>query len=557
MGPERWNRAPCHWHSGGRFGDERQRPLTAPFKKFLRAVGAPSALWSDPRAVLSDVQALTIGSAAGSAMTALRLSSVSSQARKVSGSLDLMLKTAERLHNNFHSVSAASTKTLSAASEMQKLSLDGRDLSRQATESSAELRMQMQATVEHIEKLVQGIGSIIRVSETIESIARKTTLLSFNATIEAARAGDQGRGFAVVAGEVRSLAQHTEARTAEIKTILDELAVELTPARDSLQKSRALVEDTAEGVRAVEGALERIVELSVDTDRNMNSVANVVHDLSGSIDSVFDNLKRATASSEAIVRDAKALVRANYAISQMVEECFWQYAKIDLDSTFHRALRAGRELARLASGVFEDAIDRGLCTLENVLAYDYREIKGTEIQSLSRLFDVSRVPPSGFDPPKFTAGYDAACDNELQRIMDQMKASDPAILYATVLDLNLYAPMHHSDCTRDWTGDAQKDNAGNRVKRFFDGKWSGPEATRFGIGPGARDVPDRASRQQFLQAGCDLTERPGGAEQFIVRTMVRDASEVVMTLSVPLFVKGQRYGVCSVGWAANHNAVAR
>jgi hypothetical protein len=38
---------------------------------------------------------------------------------------------------------------------------------------------------------------------------------------------------------------------------------------------------------------------------------------------------------------------------------------------------------------------------------------------------------------------------------------------------------------------------------------------------------------------------------FIVRTMVRDATDIVMSLSVPLFVKGQRYGVISVGWAAN------
>ena len=490
-------------------------------------------------------------------MTALRLSSVSSQAKKVSASLDQMLKTAEQLHTNFQSVSGASSKTLSAAGEMQKLSLDGRDLSKRVTESSGELRTQMQATVEHIEKLVQGISSIIRVSETIETIARKTTLLSFNATIEAARAGDQGRGFAVVAGEVRSLAQHTEARTSEIKTILDELAVELAPARESLQKSRALVDDTADGVRSVEVALERIAELSVDTDRNMNAVAAVVNELSDSIDSVFDNLKTATASGEAIARDAKALVRANYAISQMVEACFWQYAKVDLDTTFHRCLRAGRELAQLAKGVFEDAIDRGLCTLENVLANDYREIKGAEIQSLSRLFDVSRVPPTGFDPPKFSAGYDAVCDLELQRVMDRIKASEPSIQYAMVLDLNLYAPTHHAECSQDWTGNAEADNTGNRVKRFFDGKWSSPEATRFDIGPNVKDVPDRATRQQFLQAGCDLSERPGLAERFIVRTMVRDSSAVVMSLSVPLFVKGQRYGVISLGWATGPGALTR
>jgi methyl-accepting chemotaxis protein len=526
----------------------------AQIKKFLRSVGVHSFVRTDVKAVLSNVLALSVRSAAGSAQTAARLFSVSSQAKKVSVSLDEMLKTAEVLHNNFQSVSSASGKTLSAAGEMHELSRDGRERSKRATESSAELRTQMQATVEHIEKLVQGISSIIRVSETIEAIARKTTLLSFNATIEAARAGDQGRGFAVVAGEVRSLAQHTEARTAEIKTILDELAVELAPAREALQRSRQLVESTAEGVDSVGDALERIAELAIDTDRNMNSVAQIVNDLSGSIDSVFDNLKTATASAEAIVTDAKTLVKANYGISQMVEECFFQYAKVDLDTTFHRHLRAARELSRLAQGVFEDAIDRGLCTLEQILEYEYREIKGAEIQSLSRLFDVSRVPPTGFDPPKFATAYDAVCEVELQRVMDQVKASSPLIAYALVLDLNLYAPTHHAECSLDWTGNPERDTTGNRVKRFFDGRWSSPEVTRFGIGPQVKDVPDRASRRQFIQAGCDLSQQPGSMDQFIVRTMVRDAAtEIVMTMSVPLFVKGQRYGVISVGWAANPN----
>jgi methyl-accepting chemotaxis protein len=524
--------------------------LAAQLKKFLRSVGLTSLASADPKTIIASVQALTIGSAVGSANTALRLLSVSSQARKVSSSLDEMLRTAEQLHTHFQRVSTASAKTLSAAGEMQRLSVSGRELSKKATESSAELRTQMQGTVQHIEKLVQGVSAIIRVSETIEAIARKTTLLSFNATIEAARAGDQGRGFAVVAGEVRSLAQHTEARTSEIKTILDELAIELTPTMSALQLSRDLVESTADGVQSVGEALERIAELATDTDRNMNSVASVVNELSESIDSVFDNLKSASAASDTIVKDTKALVRANYAVSQMVEECFLQYAKIDIESQFHRNLRAARELSRLAREVFEHAIDSGLCTLENVLAYEYHEINGAEIQTLSRLFDVSKVPPSGFDPPKYTAGYDAVCDVELRRVMDRIKASEPSLLYATVLDLNLYAPIHHVECCCDWTGDPQKDNIGNRAKRFFDGKWSSPEATRFGIGPGAKDVPERARRQQFIQAGCDLHEHPGSADKFIVRVMVRDETDVVAALSVPLFVKGQRYGVVSCGWAA-------
>jgi methyl-accepting chemotaxis protein len=185
--------------------------MNTPYKRFLGSAAIRSIIpKSDPIKVLSEVQALTTNSAVAAATTAQRLDSVNAQVEQANASLDSMLRTAGELNMQFQRVSNASSKTLLAAGEMEQLSIGGRDLSKRAIGSSAELQTQMQTTVAHIERLVKGVTAIIRVSEPIQAIARQTTLLSFNATIEAARAGEQGKGFAVVAGEVRSLAQHTE-----------------------------------------------------------------------------------------------------------------------------------------------------------------------------------------------------------------------------------------------------------------------------------------------------------------------------------------------------------
>jgi methyl-accepting chemotaxis protein len=501
----------------------------------------------DPVKVLEVVQALTTKSAVASATAALRLDSVNTQVEQTNASLDNMLRTAGELNSQFQRVSNASAKTLAAAGEMENLSTGGRDLSKKAMGSSEELQTQMQATVAHIEKLVKGVTAIIRVSETIQAIARQTTLLSFNATIEAARAGEQGKGFAVVAGEVRSLAQHTEARTKEIKTILDGLATELAPAHEALQTSRELVDSTAEGVRSVGESLERIAELATDTDHNMNAVATVVNDLSDGVDSIFNNLKTATASSETIAKHTQALVNANFSVSSMVEESFFQFAKVDMDTQFHRGLQSARALSRRTREVFEDAIDNGLCTIDDVLSYEYREIKGAQIQSLARLFDVSRVPSSGFTPAKFATRYDSVVDLDIQRAMEEIRQNNPALLYATIVDLNLYMPIHHPEYCQDWTGMYDKDIANNRMKRFFD-KWITAESVRLGLGPKAALVPNRAGREDFIQAGCEMREKPDSENLFSVKLQVRETGAVVVAVQVPLFVRGHRYGVASCGW---------
>lgn len=74
--------------------------------------------------------------------------------------------------------------------------------------------VETQAGVGRLKAASDEVGVIL---ETVNEVARQTRLLSLNAAIEAARAGDAGRGFAVVADEVRSLSVETTEAITDIR----------------------------------------------------------------------------------------------------------------------------------------------------------------------------------------------------------------------------------------------------------------------------------------------------------------------------------------------------
>src|SRR5471032_1419726 len=92
-----------------------------------------------------------------------------------------------------------------------------RDASRLADQAAAAAQ-EASLNVDRLRESSAAIGNVVNL---IAQIAKQTTLLALNSTIEAARAGAAGRGFAVVASEVKALAVQTQNATEEISRKID------------------------------------------------------------------------------------------------------------------------------------------------------------------------------------------------------------------------------------------------------------------------------------------------------------------------------------------------
>ena len=233
-------------------------------------------------------------------------------------------------------------------------------------------------------------------------------------------------------------------------------------------------------------------------------------------------------------------------LSSSAEDVYELLLPFWTDSFVDRAGEVARRLAGEIGGVLEGVVDSGRVSLAQILDPRYDEITGHRIAELRRLFDVSRVPVSGFDPPKFSTGYDHLVDEPLMALYDRTLAENSWLVLAAGSDLNVYAPVHARALCADWTGDPSKDLLGNRIKRILADNPALVRANRVGIG---RELPHRVlSRAEMRAAGCDLTEPAGGERRRLVQTYARDTGAIFTVLSVPVYVHGERWGAAVIGW---------
>jgi len=114
-------------------------------------------------------------------------------------------------------------------------------------------------TAAKVERLADTIARISDVIELIDDIATQTNLLSLNAAIEAAHAGQAGAGFTVVAEEIRRLADRSKKATEEVSTLMVEMQ---TGTGEALRAMKSGLNEVAQGLKLVSDARTALQNIS-------------------------------------------------------------------------------------------------------------------------------------------------------------------------------------------------------------------------------------------------------------------------------------------------------
>lgn len=190
-------------------------------------------------------------------------------------------------------------------------------------DSSHKMDEGISAISKRIETVNTTVDKVSNIVSVIEEISSETNLLSLNASIEAARAGDAGKGFAVVAQEIRVLSDNTNTELENIKQIISSLVEE---CRYCVQASGTIVDDNAkqkEEIKAVLdefGSLDEQIQKTAEKADEIEELVTAMIELNDDITKSSNSLTDVSAANAAATEEMNANIEELNAMMHGVSE---------------------------------------------------------------------------------------------------------------------------------------------------------------------------------------------------------------------------------------------
>ena len=200
----------------------------------------------------------------------------------------------EQTAASIEEISAMINNNVEKAEQSTALSLEVQKAAGTSNESMSSLIAAMEELIESnkkIQELVKVVAEIGEKTTVIDEIVFQTKLLSFNASVEAERAGEHGRGFSVVAQEVGNLAQMSGKAASEISSMVKnsvrQAQVITNDNETQVTRNNALVHKTAGHLRMISESSTKLFEQAqqiVDSSREQVEGINQVNEAMNQID---------------------------------------------------------------------------------------------------------------------------------------------------------------------------------------------------------------------------------------------------------------------------------
>jgi len=187
-------------------------------------------------------------------------------------------------------------------------------------ESSETGRNSLQEVAYDIQEIARESEGLLEINSVMENIASQTNLLSMNAAIEAAHAGDAGKGFAVVADEIRKLAESSSEQSKTIGGVLKKIKDSIDKITVSTDKVLTKFETIDRGVKTVaeqEGVIRNAMEEQSHGSKQILQTAGQLGEITQLVKGGSQEMLK---GSEEVVKESKNLEMATQEITNGINE---------------------------------------------------------------------------------------------------------------------------------------------------------------------------------------------------------------------------------------------
>lgn len=172
--------------------------------------------------------------------------------------LNAITSTAEEMNSTVAQIANQITETKTLADDTQNASTQGITAVNTLAKTLVQLDDEIKTNRVNIEQLDKDTQNIKDFITNITLINDQINLLSLNAAIESARAGEAGRGFAVVANEIRLLATRTQDVTDEITNLIDQVKTQVQISNLTSQRISELKQESQQTAKTTDQQLKQI-----------------------------------------------------------------------------------------------------------------------------------------------------------------------------------------------------------------------------------------------------------------------------------------------------------
>lgn len=282
------------------------KEITDNAKALLEASQLLGTAADNTNGTMNDVRAAVSQVVDNSQLQAENSQSTSEQMKIMGDNITETSNEAELLSGNAASMQSSSEKA-------SKTLLSLRQINEDVKKIIGEVQEQTNRTNESVKKIQAA-------TTFINSIAEDTGLLSLNASIEAARAGDSGRGFAVVAEQIKNLSEQSNESSKEIEATAEVLRADSEKAVQAMQQMQEIIASQSESMQETQQVVAEVIE---EIAGSMKSIAQI-KESSGRLEGARNEVLQAVEHLSEISAENLDSTKSTYEQTEIVADTFKQ-----------------------------------------------------------------------------------------------------------------------------------------------------------------------------------------------------------------------------------------